>query len=168
MSFNQITLVGNIGRDAELKRTKDGVPVTDFSIAVSKNIGPRNPDGTRNEKTIWFKVIVWRERAESLHPYLKKGTKVLVTGELDYSTYVDKEGKTQVTLEVSLDKLDFLSSKDDSQRASMGSGSANSGNYPSSEESYAPVVQAASPQRGNTGRPATSTKPAATDDDIPF
>ena len=79
--YQQITLIGNLGRDPEMRYTPTGLPVTSFTMAVSRNwVGQ---DGQRQEKTIWFRVTAWRKLAETASQYLRKGSKVLVVGELE-------------------------------------------------------------------------------------
>lgn len=79
-----ITIAGNIGKDAVVRRTQDGTAVTGFSVAVEDRAG-------REKSTIWFDVALWGSRGEKLAQYLTKGTKVVVTGDL---TRREHEGKT--------------------------------------------------------------------------
>ncbi len=93
--FQQITLVGNLGRDPEMRYTPSGVPVANFSVATSKRF--QGQDGQWQEKTIWFRVTAWRKNAENVSQYLTKGSKVLIVGEIEEPrTYVDRDGNTQV------------------------------------------------------------------------
>jgi single-strand DNA-binding protein len=110
--FQQITLVGNLGRDPEMRYTPSGVPVASFSVATSKRY--QSQDGQWQDKTIWFRVTAWRKTAETVSQYLTKGSKVLIVGELEEPrTYVDKDGNTQVSLEVTAQTIRFLSSRGD-------------------------------------------------------
>ena len=111
--FQQITLVGNLGRDPEMRYTPSGVPVASFSVATSKRY--QSQDGQWQEKTVWFRVTAWRKTAETVSQYLTKGSKVLIVGELEEPrTWVDKEGNTQVSLDVTAQTIRFLSSRGDS------------------------------------------------------
>lgn len=112
MSYNNITITGNIGRDGELKYTPQGVALCEFSVAVGKVSGKGEQ---RTETTTWFKCTLWRERAEALAPYLKKGTKVLVAGELSASAYMNKEDKPVASLEINVREIDLLGSRQDSE-----------------------------------------------------
>lgn len=103
--YQQITLVGNVGKDAELRYTSAGVAVASFSMAVSKTIGSGEE---RREITTWFKVTAWRQLAEIVGEYVKKGGKVLIVGEIAASAYIDKSGKAQATLDVTADTLKLL------------------------------------------------------------
>lgn len=84
--MNVFSFTGNLGKDAELRHTKDGDPVSGFSVAVKSGFG-------KNEKTIWVDCSLWGKRAEALAPYLKKGGQVAVSGELQTREY---EGKTYI------------------------------------------------------------------------
>jgi single-strand DNA-binding protein len=156
MSYMNITIVGNVGRDAEIRYTPQGVAVADFSVAVNKVTGRGD---SRKEKTLWFKVSIWRERAETLSQYIKKGTRVLVSGDLDYSTYVDKAGQTQVSLEITMREIELLTSREEAQRMGESGGS--------DEAMYEPVNERPQkPQRGaNSGGRGRQPE---TEDDIPF
>jgi single-strand DNA-binding protein len=110
--FQQITLVGNLGRDPEMRYTPSGVPVTSFSVATSRKY--QTADGQWQEKTIWFRVTAWRKTAETVSQYLTKGSKVLVVGEIEEPrTWVDKDGNTQASLDVTAQTIRFLSSRGD-------------------------------------------------------
>lgn len=161
--YQQITIVGNVGRDATLKYTSSGIAVADFSVAVSKVTGSGE---SRQEKTTWFRVTCWRNLGEIAGQYVKKGAKILVVGEVAASSYVDKAGVTQVSLELTADNFKLLSSREEMQR--MGAGESNgaySGGAPAEEEMYAPAPQpAAKPARGGRGKQQAPEN----DNDIPF
>ena len=108
--FQQITIVGNLGRDPEMRYTPSGVPVTSFSVATSRRY--QTQDGQWQEKTIWFRATAWRKTAETVSQYLTKGSKVLIIGELEEPRpWTDKEGNTQVSLEVTVQTIKFLSAR---------------------------------------------------------
>lgn len=105
--YQQITLVGNLGNDPELRTTSNGTPVCNFSLAVNKQW--TNRDGEQNEKTVWFRVTVWQRQAETVARYLHKGSRVLVVGEVEEaSAYVNKAGEPAATLEVTGRTVKFL------------------------------------------------------------
>src|SRR5262245_5849674 len=108
MSWQQTIIIGNVGRVSELKYTQQGVAVFDFSVAVNKVTG-RGDD--RKEKTVWFKVTVWRERAETASQYVKKGMQIMVVGEIDASAYTNKEGQPAASLELTASNFQFLGSR---------------------------------------------------------
>lgn len=110
--YQQITLVGNLGRDPEMRYTTSQIPVTTFSLAVTRNW--TNHEGERQEKTIWFRVVAWRKLAETASQYLTKGSKVLVVGQVEEpTTFTDREGKVRASLEVTADVIRFLSTRGD-------------------------------------------------------
>lgn len=108
MSYQNLTIVGNVGRDAELKYTPQGIAVLKFSVAVNKTIGKGDD---KRQTTTWFNTTLWRERAESLAPYVKAGMQVLVTGEVQVSAYIDKNGKAAASMELTADDVKLLTSK---------------------------------------------------------
>ena len=127
--YQQLTLIGNLGRDPEMRYTPTGVPVTNFSMAVSRNwVGQY---GQRQEKTIWFRVTAWRKLAETASQYLTKGSKVLVVGELEApTTYTDRDGQVRVSLDVTASTIRFLSTRGESDGAEASASSQG----PSDEE----------------------------------
>ncbi|MBN1977207.1 MAG: single-stranded DNA-binding protein [Anaerolineae bacterium] len=78
--YQKITIVGNLGRDPEMRYTDDGTPVCDFSVATNRRW--HRPDGSQGEETVWFRVTAWRRMAEACNQYLQKGRQVLVEGQL--------------------------------------------------------------------------------------
>ena len=81
--WQQCIIIGNLGRDPEMRFTGDGTPVTSFSVAVNRRW--TNQDGSQGEKTWWFRVTAWRRLAETCNQYLRKGSPVMVIGEVDAS-----------------------------------------------------------------------------------
>lgn len=109
--YQQITLVGNLGNDPEMRYTPNGVPVTSFSLAVSRRW--TGQDGQAQEKTLWFRVTAWRKLAETASQYLTKGRQVLVVGELEEPrTFTDKNGAVRVSLDVTANEIRFLGRPD--------------------------------------------------------
>ena len=109
--YQQITLIGNLGNDPEMRYTPTGVPVTSFSLAVSRSwVGQ---DGQRQDKTVWFRVTAWRKLAETTSQYLTKGSKVLVVGEVEEPrAWMDnRSGEPRAGLEVTAQTVRFLSTK---------------------------------------------------------
>ncbi len=114
--YHKLIIVGNLGRDPEMRYTPDGTPVTTMNVATSRKWN--NPDGSQGEETIWFRVTVWRRQAENVAQYLKKGSKVLVEGRLqpDKATggpriWTRQDGTPGASFEVTADAVRFLSSR---------------------------------------------------------
>jgi single-strand DNA-binding protein len=107
--YQQITLVGNAGQDTEIKYLRDGTAVATFNVAVNKVTGRGEQ---RKQTTVWFRVTVWREYAETVSRYVKRGMKVLVVGEVDVSAFTDKStGEARASLEVTAHTVTFLDRK---------------------------------------------------------
>lgn len=129
--FQQITLVGNVGSDPEMRYLPNGTPVTSFSLAVSRSWTDGN--GEKQEKTVWFRVSAWRKLAETVSQYVQKGRQVMVVGEMeDARGYLDKEGNARASLEVTAQTVRFLGQRGDSQAESTTGNSDQlaSGNMP--------------------------------------
>jgi len=112
--YQQITLVGNLGADPEMRYTQDGTPVTSFRVATNRRWSSQ--DGTTQEKTVWFRVSAWRRLAETCNQYLTKGQRVLVVGEMEEPwAWTDQEGNARASLEVQARTVRFLGSRDGAQ-----------------------------------------------------
>lgn len=106
MSFAKIMMIGNLGRDPELRYTPQGTPVCDLSVAVSRRIKTENE--IENEHTTWYRVTCWRRLAEIAAQYLTKGNPVYIEGTLSVDEWVDREGKIRFTLKVDANELHLL------------------------------------------------------------
>jgi single-strand DNA-binding protein len=110
-SYLNITAVGNVGRDPELRYTASGVAVCDFSLAVNKSY--TKADGERVERTVWLKVTCWRQLAEIVSQYVKKGRQVMVIGSLiEADSYEGRDGNTRTSLNLTADNVVFLGGRD--------------------------------------------------------
>ncbi len=109
--YQQITLIGNLGNEPELRYTPSGVPVASFNLAVKKSWS--DSEGGKQEKTTWFRVTAWRKLAEIAGQHLVKGKQVLIVGEMeDARAFTDKEGNNRASLEVTAQTIKFLGTKD--------------------------------------------------------
>lgn len=105
--YQQITLIGNLGGDPELRFTPSGVAVASFNLAVNRSWNDAN--GQKQDKTTWFRVSVWNKQAEAVSQYLTKGRQVLVIGEMEEArAFTDKEGNARASLEVKAQSVRFL------------------------------------------------------------
>lgn len=115
--YQRLVLVGNLGRDPEMRYTPSGSPVTSFPVATSRKY--TTTDGQLKEETVWFRVQVWGKQAETVNQYLTKGRQVLVEGNLigdengGPKIWMDKEGKPRASFEVRAFTVRFLGSKRD-------------------------------------------------------
>lgn len=104
-TFNQITLVGNLGKDPEMSYTQEGTAFTKFSVAVEQGYG-------KQASTLWLNITVWDKMAENCAQYLSRGKKVLVQGSLVVQKYTDKQGIERQSIGVRASSVVFLSAKD--------------------------------------------------------
>lgn len=109
--YSRVILVGNLGRDPEMRYTPKGTPVTNFSIAVNR----RRPagDGNYQDEVDWYRVSVFGRQAEIADQYLKRGMKVLVDGQLQIRMYTTQEGVERTSVEVNCDNFQMLTSREE-------------------------------------------------------
>jgi single-strand DNA-binding protein len=105
-SVNKVILVGNLGRDAELRYTPGGAAVATLNIATTEVF--KDKEGQKKEDTQWHRVILWDKTAESLQDYLKKGKQIYVEGKLQTRKWKDKDGVEKYTTEVKGDRVVLL------------------------------------------------------------
>ena len=146
-SVNKAILVGNLGRDAEMRFTSGGTPVATVSLATTERFTDR--DGQKREDTQWHRVVIWGKTAESLHEYLTKGKQIYVEGRIQTREWTDKEGKAARTTEIRADRVVLLSSG--------GGGAGSGGGGARDRDRYSDDIA-----------PAESGFDAPSDDDIPF
>ena len=139
---NKVILVGNLGRDPEIRYTPSGQAVANFTLATSESFN--NREGKREERTEWHRIVVWGKTAENCAQYLAKGRTVYIEGRLQTREWEDKEGQKRRTTEVVAQTVQFLG------------GPRGSGAPPASREGG-----------GSYEGPAEEPSPPA-GDDIPF
>src|SRR4030095_7609188 len=142
MSFNKIILVGNRGRDPELRYTPQGTPVCNFSMATTERRKDRS--GEMQDHTIWFRVTLFNRLAENASQYLHKGKQVYIEGRLRMEEWTDRDGKPRTTLEVTATEMHFSGSR---------------GDEPAVERAASAAAPAAA---------APTEQPDLSDEDIPF
>lgn len=103
--MSQILLIGNVGRDPEMRYTPSGAAVTDFTLAVNHR---NRRDGDVIEETEWFRVSAWGRLAETVNQYVVKGSKVYVDGRFRSRQYIGSDGQTRTSLEVNANNVTFL------------------------------------------------------------
>lgn len=140
MSFNKIILVGNLGRDPELRYTPQGTPVCSFTVATNEKRKDRA--GEAQDFTTWFRVTLWGRQAETASQYLTKGRPVYIEGRLRLEEYTDREGNKRQSLEVNASDIHFI------------------GSNRSDEVSGPPKASASTDHQAH--------EPDLSDDDIPF
>jgi single-strand DNA-binding protein len=131
-SVNKVILLGNLGRDPELRYTQGGQAVANFSIATSESWNKKDGSG-REERTEWHRIVAWGRTAELCAQYLAKGRTVYVEGRLQTREWENKEGQKQRTTEVIAQTVQFIGSGGGAARAAQGAGAtaapATSGSF---------------------------------------
>jgi single-strand DNA-binding protein len=141
-SLNKVMLIGNLGKDPEVRYTASGTAVASFSLATSERF--KNKNGEWEEKTEWHNVTLWARLAEIAGEYLSKGKTVYIEGRLQTRKWQDKDGRDRYTTEIVGEKMQMLSGKGE------GGGKTSAG-------------------RGGEGHEPAYEEPAFNpDDDIPF
>ena len=107
-SMNRAIIIGNIGKDAEMRYTQGGTAVASFSVATTESF--KDKDGNKKEDTQWHNIVVWGKTAESIAQYLLKGKLVAIDGKLQTRKWQDKEGKDRWTTEIRADRVVLLGS----------------------------------------------------------
>ena len=144
MSVNKVILVGNLGKDPELRYTASGTAVVTFSLATTERYKDR--DGAQQEKTEWHNIVAWRQLAEICGKYLHKGKQIFIEGKIQTRSYDDRDGNKRYITEIVADQMQMLGrAGEDSGRSSQ--------TIPQGPE---PTVSSFDDPQGNP------------DDDIPF
>jgi len=113
---NKVILVGNLGRDPEIRYTQGGTPVANFTMATSDRWTDQ-ATGERKERTEWHRIVVWGKQAEIAGEYLRKGKQVYVEGSLQTREWTDREGNKRYTTEVKAQTFQMLGGRGDADRA---------------------------------------------------
>jgi single-strand DNA-binding protein len=139
-SVNKVILVGNLGRDAEIRVTPGGASVATLNLATTEVWNDKQ--GQKQEKTEWHRIVLWGRQAESLQEYLVKGKQIYVEGRLQTRQWDDKDGNKRYTTEIKADRVTLLG----------GGGGGRSGGF----------------DRGSSSGHDEPPMEPMTDDDIPF
>ena len=140
-SVNKAILIGNLGRDPEMRYTPNGTAVTRFSIATSERF--RDKSGEMQERTTWHLIVAWGRQAEVAKEYLSKGSPVYIEGRIDNRSYEDNDGNTRYVSEVIVQRMQSLGRRE-------GTSSSGFDQSPPSPSDF--------PEEGQSGA----------DDDLPF
>lgn len=108
---NKVILVGNLGRDPEIRNLDNGVKLARFSLATTESY--RDRDGNRVDKTEWHNIVLWRGLADVAEKYLQKGNQVYIEGKLQTRQWQDQDGNTRYTTEIVGDNMTMLGSRRD-------------------------------------------------------
>lgn len=147
-SVNKVILIGNLGKDPEIRTIENGTKLARFSIATSENYTDK-ATGERREITDWHNIVLWRGLAEIAEKYLAKGQKVYIEGKLKTRTWKDDAGATRYNVDVVADNMTMLSAR---------SNNASSSNTPDFNSSNTPEAP----------KPLDKELSENDDDDLPF
>ena len=167
MSVNKVILVGNLGKDPELRYTPSGTAVATFSMATTERYKDR--DGNKQTKTEWHNIVVWRQLAEICGKFLHKGKQVYVEGKIQNRSYDDRDGNKRYISEVVVSEMQMLGSRDDNQQGGGGySGGGQNQNY--TQGGGQGSNQNQSPQNSGGQQPGSNFEEPVfnPDDEIPF
>ena len=159
MSVNKCILVGNLGKDPEIRYTPSGAAVATFSLATTSPFQDREG----NKQTEWHNIVAWRKLAEICGEYLHKGKQVYIEGRIQTRSYDDRDGNKRYTTEIIAERMQMLGSREDQDRGHCGGqpqGGGNIGGQPQQQKKHG---GAAPQQGGGFSEPAFNP-----DDEIPF
>ena len=148
-SFNKVILIGHLTADPELKQTQSGISVVSFSIGVNRRVSK-----DAEPKTDFISIVAWRQTAEFVSRYFKKGKPILVCGSIQSRSYTDNQGNKRYVTEVVADEVSFVESKADSAAAPSGA-------------QYMPDAYS-TPSYSNTDAAAPKFESVSEDDGLPF
>lgn len=158
MSFNRVFLLGNLGKDPELRYTPTQQSVCTFSLATSEQ--RRSAEGEKTEHTEWHNVVVWGKQAENCKKYLSKGRTALIEGRIQTRKWQDQQGATKYMTEIIANNVQFIGGKDDARS----SGGMDFMSNPSSSEVFGETL----PMSNKDASIKLNSPISLEDDDIPF
>ncbi len=166
-SLNKATLIGNLGKDPEVRAIPSGAKVANFSIATTESYTGK--DGQKVDKTEWHNIVMWRGLAEVAEKYLKKGSQVYVEGRLQTRSWDDQNGQKRYTTEIIADNMVMLGRP----TGGGGGGGAPRDHDESFSRSEQPAMNQSRSSGGNSGGggggySAPSSLPPQAEDDLPF
>lgn len=161
-SLNKATLIGNLGKDPEVRAIPSGAKVANFSIATTENYTGK--DGVKVDKTEWHNIVMWRGLAEVAEKYLRKGSQVYIEGRLQTRSWDDQNGQKRYTTEIVADNMVMLG------RPAGGGGAQREegGSFSQQHEQPAMPSRASGGGSGGGGYSAPSSMPPQAEDDLPF
>jgi single-strand DNA-binding protein len=158
-SVNKVTLLGNVGKDPEIRSSASGVMVANLTLATSDRY--QDAQGNWQDRTEWHTLVAFKRTAEIVRDYVKKGSKLYIEGKLQTRSWDDKEGVKKYRTEIIVNELVLLSSRDE------GSGGGGAGGYSRPASSAASFDQRTPPAAAG-GQDEYSQQAEISDDDIPF
>lgn len=155
LNLNKVILAGRMTADPELKQTQNGISMVTFSIAVNRRFGGRS-DGQQNQpEADFFRVIAWRNTADFVSKYFRKGSAICVTGSIQNRNWTDQQGQKHYVTEILADEANFVESRS----------TADNGGYVNAAPAQDPY---AAPAYSSPAASAPKFAEVPTDDDLPF
>ena len=168
-SVNKVILVGNLGRDPEVRYSAEGSAICNISIATTSQWKDRT-SGERREETEWHRVVFYNRLAEIAGEYLRKGRPVYVEGRLRTRKWTGQDGQERFTTEIIAEHMQMLGGRDGGDRGggSMSGGEYGGGGAPAPQRAQRPAPQQQQQQQAPRNNAPMSDNLADMDDDIPF
>lgn len=161
MSVNKVILVGNLGKDVDLRYTPSGAAVATFSLATTERF--KDKEGKAQEKTEWHNIVAWRQLAEICGKFLHKGKQIYIEGKIQTRSYDDRDGNKRYITEIVADQMQMLGGKGEDSGQAAGQGGSQS------RPQQQPQGKAAAAATSGGGGGAQFDAPGfIPDDDIPF
>ena len=160
---NKAILVGNLGKDPEMRYTPNGVAVCSFPMATSETYKDRN-SGERITQTEWHNIVIWRGMAETAEKYLKKGSQVFIEGKIKTRSWEDQQGQKRYTTEVVADVMQLLD-RPGTNAGGNGAAASLTATSPTQSAENAPVNEQ---NEGKASAPEAVAAAAPSADDLPF
>ncbi|HEX2613187.1 MAG TPA: single-stranded DNA-binding protein [Fibrobacteria bacterium] len=166
-SLNKVMLIGNLGKDPEVRTIPSGAKVANFPIATSESYTGK--DGNRVEKTEWHNIVMWRGLAEVAEKYLKKGNPVFIEGKLQTRSWDDQNGQKKYMTEIIADNMTMLGGRRSEGGGDFGGGgdSEGGGSYGGRSSGGGSYGGGSSRSPGGSSSGGSSMPPAP-EDDLPF
>ena len=153
LNLNKVVLCGRLTADPELKQTQSGIPVVTFTLAVNRRFQSRSNDAAGGQQADFISLVAWRQTAEFISKYFKKGSALCVTGSIQTRSWQDQQGQRRYATEVVVDEAMFVDSRNES---------GNVGGY--TPDAYA----ASAPSFSTPVAEAPNFEELKADDDLPF
>ncbi len=152
-SFNKVILIGHMVADPELKTTQSGISVCSFSIGVSR----RFVKDSESQQTDFINIVAWRQQAEFVTKYFRKGMAILICGSLQTRSWTDQNGQKRYATDVVADEISFVEKK-----------GSNSDSFGNSEPTYYGNASSQNQDSEKASASAPNFEDASTEDDLPF
>ena len=153
LNLNKVVLCGRLTADPELKQTQSGIPVVTFTLAVNRRFQSRSADTAQNQQADFITLVAWRQTAEFISKFFKRGSALCVTGSIQTRSWQDQQGQKRYATEVVVDEAMFVDSRND---------------MPAGQGGYTPDAYNNAPSFSTPGAATPNFEELKADDDLPF